>query len=299
MSAYAPPTGILVGRFRSGSPEWHEARKTRIGGSEVAAILGVSPWQSPYSLWHTKRNGWIDYTSTPQQDWGTRLEPALLGWYFDHEGVKYSGSDGTYVHRDRDWQLFNPDALGYDGDPIYDVVVEAKSARRGDDWGQPGTDEIPLYYRPQVIWGMDCLGITKAKVVVSIAGAPPELYTVDYNPAEADEIRAQVEEFVTSLQEDIEPALDSHVATYETVRRLHPDIEPKTEVELATRTALDYLAAKRNLKAAEAAETEATSRLLDAMGSAQYATWLGTKVARRQAKQTGLPYPVYALKESK
>lgn len=292
-------TAYRLGRFEPGSSEWHAARATRIGGSEVAAVLGVSPWQSPYSLWHAKRNGWVDFTTTPQQEWGTRLEPALLGWYFDHEGVRYPDSDGTYVNRDRDWQLFNPDALGYDGYPIHDVVVEAKTARRGDDWGQPGTDEIPLYYRTQVVWGMDCLGIAQAKVVVSIAGAPPELYTVDYNPGEADEIRVQVEEFVTSLQKDIEPDLDAHTATYETVRRLHPDIEAQLEVGLPTRVALDYMTAKRNLKAAEAAETEATSRLLAAMGKAQYATWLGAKLARRQSKQGGLPFPVYTLKESK
>jgi putative phage-type endonuclease len=291
-------TGVLIGQYAARSAEWHDARRTRIGGSEVAAVLGLSPWQSPYSLWHAKRNGWIDETTTAQQDWGTRMEPALLDWYFDHHGVR-SGPDGTYIHGDRDWQLFNPDALGYDGDPAAPVIVEAKTARRGDDWGQPGTDEIPVYYRTQVVWGMDCLGIPTAHVVASIAGAPPEVWTVEYNPAEADEIRSQVEAFVISLQEDVEPELDSHTATYETVRKMHPRIDGGERVELSNSLALSYLTAKRNLKAAEAAEQEATTRLIAAMGDAQYATWLGERIARRQAKQGGSPFPVITLKEGK
>jgi putative phage-type endonuclease len=281
------------------SEEWYAARLTRIGGSDVAGVLGVSPWESPYSLWHAKRNGWIDYESTPQQDWGSRLESALLGWYFDNHGVEIKDSGGTYVNVHRNWQLFNPDALAWDKGDGEHVLLEAKSARRGDDWGRPGTDEIPVYYRPQVVWGMDCLGLRKAKVVVSIAGAPPVLFAVDYNEAEAVAIREMVGDFVMSLRIDEEPPLDRHVATYETVRRLHPDIDPGLEVEVPTRVALDYISAKRVLKAAEGAQSEAAARLLVTMGKAQYATWSGTRIARRQSTGTALPHPVYALKETK
>jgi putative phage-type endonuclease len=294
-------SAILLGRYEPRSAEWHEARRTRIGGSEVAAVLGVSKWQSPYSLWHAKRNGWIDDTTTPSQDWGIRQEPAILGWYFDHYGrwVGPDAAEGTYVHADRDWQLFNPDALAHDWD-AGPVVVEAKTARRGDDWGPPGTDQIPLYYRTQVVWGMDCLGYPAAKVVASIAGAPPEVWTVEYNPREADAIREQVEEFVTSLTLDVEPELDSHVATYETLQRLHPDIERGTETGLPTSVALGYVTAQRNLGRAKADAQEATSRLIQAMGDAQYATWLGERIARRQSTKGGPPYPVHIpLKEPK
>lgn len=40
--------------FEQGTPEWHDFRKTHIGSSEIAAIMGVSPWKSPYSLWLEK-----------------------------------------------------------------------------------------------------------------------------------------------------------------------------------------------------------------------------------------------------
>ena len=37
-----------------GSPEWHEHRRTHRNASETPAVLGVSPWKTPYQLWQIK-----------------------------------------------------------------------------------------------------------------------------------------------------------------------------------------------------------------------------------------------------
>ena len=34
--------------------EWLEARKEGIGASEVATIVGLNPWETPYQLWRRK-----------------------------------------------------------------------------------------------------------------------------------------------------------------------------------------------------------------------------------------------------
>ena len=34
--------------------EWLEVRKNGIGSSEVATIVGLNPWQTPYQLWRIK-----------------------------------------------------------------------------------------------------------------------------------------------------------------------------------------------------------------------------------------------------
>ena len=48
------PTGVLIGTFSPGSEEWLAARADGLGGSEVAAVLGLSPFESRFSLWHRK-----------------------------------------------------------------------------------------------------------------------------------------------------------------------------------------------------------------------------------------------------
>ena len=37
-----------------GSAEWHEHRRNHRNASETPAVLGVSPWMTPYQLWQIK-----------------------------------------------------------------------------------------------------------------------------------------------------------------------------------------------------------------------------------------------------
>lgn len=287
-------TGVPVGSPDVHSPEWHAARAQGIGGSEVAAILGLSPWESPYSLWHAKANGWIS-DPNPEMEWGTYLEPALLAWYRDHADDldDLEHAPGLFVHRSRRWQRAAPDGIAWvtddtcDGGEKVPRIVEAKKASSDDEWGTPGTDEVPPYYRVQVVWYMDVLGIETADLVVSNLGRSPEVYRVTYDPAEARLLRGHAAAFWRSLRHGVMPDLDSHAQTLQTVRRLHPGIDG-TDFTADPVTASDWLAAKTALKAAEDMARLRTSELLDAMGEARRAlTPDGTPFARRQPGRGG------------
>lgn len=280
----------LVGQFIDGSPEWHAARADSLGGSEVAAVLGLSPWQSPFSLWHAKRNGWIS-DANPEMEWGHYLEPALLAWFEDHHGCQL---ERGWTYQRNGWRHANPDGVVTSFtaamQPRPGDVVEAKKASADDQWGTPGTDEVPPYYRVQGIWYMDVLQSSRCLFVVTNLGRSPEVYVVDYDPAEARLIRGHAAAFWRSLRHDQPPPLDGHDATYQTVRRLHPDIDGDT-VELG-----DLGSKFLELKAARSTVTSEWNRIrsqvADAMGAAQYATHDGRRIARRQAKSDGAPYVV-------
>src|SRR5512141_1477370 len=109
MTSVTAPTGVLLGDEPVHSAEWHALRRNGIGASEVAAILGLSPWQSPYSLWHAKAHGWITDPS-PEMQWGTAMEPVIRRqWAADHGIAVYTS--GTWAHHSRPWQRCNPDGL--------------------------------------------------------------------------------------------------------------------------------------------------------------------------------------------
>ena len=48
-------------------------RTTTIGGSDVAAILGLSPWRSPLDVWREKALGEPDDRDTPAMQAGGRM----------------------------------------------------------------------------------------------------------------------------------------------------------------------------------------------------------------------------------
>ena len=63
-----------------GSAEWHEHRRQYRNASETPAVLGVSPWMTPYQLWQIKL-GLAEPEVTPAMLHGTQLEPQARAAY--------------------------------------------------------------------------------------------------------------------------------------------------------------------------------------------------------------------------
>ena len=63
-----------------GSAEWHEHRRNHRNASETPAVLGVSPWMTPYQLWQIKL-GLVEPEVTPAMLHGTQLEPQARAAY--------------------------------------------------------------------------------------------------------------------------------------------------------------------------------------------------------------------------
>lgn len=290
------PTGSLLGRWETGSPQWQAARATRLGGSSMAAVLGLSPWESPYSLW-CQMAGLVEATQeTKEQSRGHYLEPAIAAWFADQHPEFVVADAGTYVHRDRPQHLANPDRLlTAAGGSMATALLEIKTDADGSGWGEPGTDEIPVYYRTQVQWYLDVLGLDRAYVAVLTGRLAFAEYIVDYDPADAAHLRTAADEFLDSLMWGDMPDLDAHVATYETVRRLHPDIDDE-DADIDPHLAAEFIAATADAKTADARAAKARTALAAAMGTARRARCGTHTIATRQAKGGGTPYLVAGRK---
>jgi len=294
----SPP--VPLDNFDPGSPAW----MTKMTASKVAAVLGLSPWESRYSLWHRMAGLLEPELQDDDMTRGHYLEPAVAHWFADQHPDLIVGDGGPWQHPARDWQAATPDRLCYAG-PVRDddagpvALLEVKTSLYSDEWGEPGTDEIPPYYRAQVVWQMDTLGLSIAHVAVLLlqAGRFAE-YRVDYNPTEAEYIRDEAREFLNSLPggpaEQV-PSLDEHAATYAAVRKLHPDINP-VDVDVPAWLARDYCAAVKVLRDATRAHDYWRTVLADHMQTARRALFDGKPIASRRAKGAGDPYVQAAAK---
>lgn len=298
LTAAAP---VLVGRFTPGSPEWHQARRNGLGGSEVAPMLGLSPYESRFTLWHRKAGVVAPAETTAEMEWGTRLERAVCDKFLDEhpEFVNLDIDDsGTYCHPDRPWQIANPDMVLHtnDGD-LYGptAIFEAKTARYDDEWGEPGTDQIPVHYRCQVLWYLDVFGLDTAHVAVLFGGNDYREYVVHYDADDAALMVRKAREFLDTIEAGTPPDIDGSTSTWETVRELHPDIDGTT-LAVPDDLAIPYINATNALKAAENNALEAKAQLVTHMGTAKKAEWNGSPIATRQARDGGRPYIVAARK---
>lgn len=153
---------------------WLEERRKGIGGSDVAAIMGLSPWKTAYQVYREKRKEVEDWGGNSLTDWGKRMEPAIRQWYSDETGRDVRLPDKIMYHPQHPFMLASLDGFTDDG-----RVVEIKTARSGKDWGEPGTNQIPDYYAVQVHHYMTITGFQVADIPVSIAGSSPSLYIVE------------------------------------------------------------------------------------------------------------------------
>lgn len=289
---------VYLGNWPVGSPEWHEARAHGIGGSEIAPILGLSPYESRFSLWHRKASLIGPVEESPEMEWGKRLEPVVIEKFLERHQELFGATAGTWHADGRPWHIANPDHLlfnepfGSEGTP--DALLEVKTARYDDEWGDDGTDQIPLFYRAQCLWYLDVFPTAqRCHVAVLFSGSDYREYLIERHEPDMAIMRTAAAEFLDSIATGRRPDIDDSTATYQTVRELHPDIDGK-DVEIPDEMARQFIIARAAAEVTDAAVQQAKNELADAMGDARRAIWDGAPIARREARNGGKPYVVAA-----
>jgi putative phage-type endonuclease len=289
-------TAELVGTFEVGSPEWHAARANGLGGSEIAAVLGLSKWESPLSLWLRKAQQIpLDDEDKSEMEAGRRLEEAICQKFADTHPEYLMSDAGTYRHTDRPWEIANPDKFlahrenGY-SDGVPTALLEAKFAIYDEEWGDPGTDQIPPYYLTQTRWYLDVFGLDTCYVEVFI-GSQGEFreYIVKADPMDQAFLVDAAAGFMQSLAAGERPPVDGHDETYRAIRKLHAGIERDLDIELSTATFTEYVEAKRLEKAFKAANNKASSLVLEEMGDARRALYAQEVIAHRLPGKASKP----------
>ncbi len=146
------------------SPKQQEARKSGIGASESADILGLG-WRTPYELWMIK-TGRIeaeDISQKPSIIMGNLLEPVIASRYEELTGEKVRRVSSTLYHAQYPHILCHIDRK-IEGKR---KALEIKTASPFDKgWGEHGSDEIPPVYLIQVQHQLAVTGYEEADLIV-------------------------------------------------------------------------------------------------------------------------------------
>jgi putative phage-type endonuclease len=271
--------GKYLGTFEPNSPEWHEARKG-IGGSDIGALMGKSPWKSPFQLW-AEKTGQLSDEIEPSMPMklGTAFEPAIRqlfqeenkDWLTVHE-------TGTWQSKENSLLKANPDGIieWQDGDL---GVLEIKFTRQY--W-----DDLPEHYNLQVQHYLEVLGL-KRGLVVAVAGGDWREFEVVLDDSLVGDMKTAVRAFYDLVDAKQPPEYDGSNSTYETVRTLSEGLE-EGEIELgalwsnlvSTKAEADYWA--NALQAQKSA-------VLAFMNGTKYGLYQGDKVIALQARN-GKPF---------
>jgi putative phage-type endonuclease len=267
-----------LGHFTPGSEEWMDARAAGLGGSEIAAVAGLSPWESRFSLWHRKQGLIPPQEGNEETYWGQVLEDAIARRFAANNPQWRVQRTGMWRSRARPYQFATPDRLVLGGGRKR--LLECKTARHADEWGATGSTDIPVYYRCQVQWQLDTLELDTCYVTVLIAGSDYRVYRIERDLDDCAYLRSEAEAFMTSIEAGERPDIDQHGETYRVVRAQHPGIDD-VDVDIDPILAEEYVAACSQLTDAEEQKRYQSARVADAMGTARRATAEGRRVAIR------------------
>lgn len=267
-----------------GTPEWAQI----ITASKVPVILGLSPWDSPYSLW-CKATGRIPAggPSTAATERGDALEDALLAWL----GSKLDGHrvrpGRTCQSPQRPTDQATPDGFVFEGRRRTPwALVECKTAARGDEWGRSNVPDpaaldadtiehlnapvIPAAYLAQCAWQMWVTGAGLVFVPALVA-MELRLFVVrraDVEDALPDIVR-QAAAFERLIVEDKAPDWDGADATWQAVRAVHEGIDADAVATVSTADAVELHDADAAVKSATERLNLARSRVMSATGEAR------------------------------
>jgi len=130
-----------------------------IGSSSIGAILGLSPWSSPWDVW-ARMHGLTEPFSTAATARGHILEPAIGAHYANINNVSIKKGpeyEADPIIGPEPWMHARPDFFVSSDDVSW--LLEIKSTRKFDHrWGNSNSSNVPPYYAAQCIWQMAVTG---------------------------------------------------------------------------------------------------------------------------------------------
>lgn len=187
-----------------------ENRKKGIGASEAATVLGLNQNISPYQLWliKTGRSEPEDLSNIPCVYWGTVHEDNILRHYEKVMNCKVNKPTETMFHIEHSFMLCHPDGI-VEG---LSKLLECKFAMFAkDQWGENGTDIVPMNYIVQVQYQMSVTGTQECDLAVLIGGYDFRVYHFKRDESLIKRITDEVVKFWKLVESDTPPTLRDRV----------------------------------------------------------------------------------------
>jgi putative phage-type endonuclease len=247
-------TGVVIDVDPDDRPAWLDWRRGGIGGSDLAALLGWSPWSSPMALYLEKTGQLLaDGDEAEHLRWGRLLEDAIAGEFSAREGLHLGAAQLCVENPEQRWAratLDRPvlesatsdlaDALG---------VLEIKNTFIGEHW----TAGVPEHVAVQCQWQLYVSGLERAWVAVLFGGRRLQIHVVERDQHAIDLLVEVAGEFWQRIQDRTPPPVDAHRATADALAAAWAgEVDNDDRVDLD-----DHVDLVEQLRAAKAVEGEA------------------------------------------
>lgn len=222
---------------------WHEWRNNGIGASEVAGVIGESPWASPWSVWANKvgLRPPNEDDATDSMRFGQDLEPVIATWFHRDTGLHVAGEQTWCTHAKYEWARATVDGFVCEsdgGEYGFNCIESALGVFEAKYDGDRPWDELPYHYFVQVQWQMFVTATEHAWVACMHLpfGRPAfRVYEVERDEGTIESLFGRVEAFWNDhVVTGDPPDTDAHPATSAALRDVYDaeSVQPPDAVDL-------------------------------------------------------------------
>ena len=201
----------------------HKRRSSGIGGSESYVAAGFTAFnRTPVVLWAEKtgrtERGEIPEGSQERVAIGNKIEDVIAELYAEKTGRRVRRSQRNYQHPEREHMRCYVDRLVEKSGRILECKnVDSLQHYRGD-WGDPGTDEVPLNYFFQCQHMLAVTGRDVCDLAALVGGNTLMVYTIEADPAFHKMLYKALDTFWQCVVQDVPPT----ALTAEDIALLYP-----------------------------------------------------------------------------
>ena len=273
-------TRILVNTEGMSNEEWLKWRKKGLGGSDIAAILGISKWSSAIDIWLQKTNQKFDETiENEAMTWGKILEPVIREQFKQRTGKKVVEVHSILQNEEYRFMLADLDGLTEDenGAPAI-LEIKCVSEYKRSEWDN---DQIPYYYMTKVMHYLAVTGLDTAYLVALVGCNSMIIREVKADQEMIAMLVACEKNFWDKVVNCVRPEADASDACKELLDSLYRGgvseqiVLPEEAIEFVDL----YLEASADEDSAKAKKQLASNRLKEIMGDYNSATCLGHTVS--------------------
>ena len=158
-------------------------RTKYIGGSDIGAILGISKYRTPLEVWMEKTGKETKVQDSLPLRFGSFAEAFVASEYSKAAGVNLLHDESIYIHPKHPYMSAHIDrfVLGDGQNSPPTKILECKTANpfAQADWGEAGSDQVPMSYLAQCVWYMAITGIDKTDLAVLFGNSDFRIYQIE------------------------------------------------------------------------------------------------------------------------
>ncbi len=198
--------------------EWLEHRRKRIGGSDAPAIIGMSKYSSPYTIWADKLGKLPPKEDNEAMRLGRDLEDYVAKRFTEETGKRVRRENNILINPDIPFAHANVDRMIIGEDAGFEAkttsALNLKKFKNG---------EYPENYYCQCVHYLMVTGCKRWYLGVLVLGVEFKRFCIERDEGEIEALRKSEADFWKYVESQTPPMVDGTKSTSETLQTIYPE----------------------------------------------------------------------------